>query len=164
LKNDLKRILDMVKNNFENDGFISPVFIGNFQGTKKVVMIDFDLNENKQSFTDNIKMLISQGKLQEYAFIMEAWSLKTPVENKESVNCWMDQNGSLASHPQRQEVILVQYSNPEGEIHFMCDIIRGINEVTLGDWDKIEAKANPISLASSGIMQSLFSKGRAEWN
>jgi hypothetical protein len=46
----------------------------------------------------------------------------------------------------------------------MCDIIRGINEVTLGDWDKIEAKANPISLASSGIMQSLFSKGRAEWN
>ena len=141
MKNDLKRILDMVKNNFENDGFISPVFIGNFQGTKKVVMIDFDLNENKQSFTDNIKMLISQGKLQEYAFIMEAWSLKTPVENKESV-----------------------YSNPEGEIHFMCDIIRGINEVTLGDWDKIEAKANPISLASSGIMQSLFSKGRAEWN
>lgn len=98
----------MVKNNFENDGFISPVFIGNFQGTKKVVMIDFDLNENKQSFTDNIKMLISQGKLQEYALIMEAWSLKTPVENKESVNCWMDQNGSLASHPQRQEVILVQ--------------------------------------------------------
>jgi hypothetical protein len=164
LKNDLEKILDMVKNNFENDGFISPALIGNFQGTKKVIMLDFDLNEKKQSFTDNLKKLISRGDLQEYALITEAWSLKTLAENKDLANSWIDQNGSLASHPQRQEIILVQYSSPEGEIHFMCDIIRGINEVNLGDWDKIEMKADPINVASSGIMQSLFSKGRAEWN
>lgn len=152
LRQDVDYICSFAQETFVSDGFISPLLFGIFEGKKKIIMIDFDISEHKQQFVDKIKSLISQDKLSEYIFVGEAWVLKSKKSD--------DINQSIKDHPARQECIVVQYCHPSEEIHFFCTINRGIDkEVTFGEWEQIN-----VNSVGQGRFQSLFTKGRAEWN
>lgn len=154
LKDEIEKICEYAMDSFSHEGSIAPVLFGIFEGEKKMILLDFDVSKHKQVFADKIKSLISQGKLTEYILICEAWILR------QNANEPLPNNG-LKDHPKRQETILVQYCHPTEEIHFLCPIIRGIdNQYTFGEWEKLDVRSD----VGRGRFQSLFAKGRAEWN
>lgn len=158
LKDDVQKILDMAVVNFQNDGILAPVLLGVFEGKKKLIALNFDLKENKELFVGTLLNLIEQGKLTEYILVIEAWMVKDN-QGKE-IDKIIKQHNSLQSHPQRREVLMVQYCTPIEEIHFISEIQRGTNPVSLSEWEKLELSNS----YSQGRMQSLFKKGRAVWN
>ena len=127
-------------------------------GKKKFIALNFDLKKHKQMFVDKLLSFISQGKLTEYILVIEAWMLKEKQD--ENIDKIMREYDSLQSHPQRREVLMVQYCNPIEEIHFISEIQRGTNPVSLSEWEKLDFSKSH----SQGRMQSLFKKGRAGWN
>lgn len=159
LKDDIQKILDMAVENFNADGALSPVLLGVFEGEKKIIALNFDLGKHKQAFVSKLISLIEQGKLTEYIFLFEAWMVKE--DNKTDINKVLQDYGSLQSHPERTEILMVQYCNPVEEIHFISEVQRGINPV-LGEWQRLDLSNS--NSQNQGRMQSLFRKGRIRWN
>mgnify|MGYP006274405361 CR=1 FL=1 len=159
LKDDVHKILDMAVENFNADGALSPVLLGVFEGEKKIIALDFDLGKHKQAFVEKLLSLIHQGKLTEYIFIFEAWMVKQ--DSKTEINKVLRNYETLQSHPERTEVLMVQYCNPVEEIHFISEVERGIKPV-LGEWQRLDL--SNCNSQNEGRMQSLFKKGRIGWN
>jgi hypothetical protein len=102
---------------------------------KKIIALDFDLGKHKQAFVEKLLSLIHQGKLTECIFILKRGWLNRTAKQKSIRFC--ETMKLCSSHPERTEVLMVQYCNPVEEIHFISEVEHGIKPV-LGEWQRLD--------------------------
>lgn len=166
LKDEIQGILDNSKEFFCAYKGLSPMLFAICKGQKRAILLDFDLAKNKKAFVSKITDLIETGELTEYVLAIEAWMLREDASL--GVQESLRECVSISKHPNRREILMVQYCSPTEEIIFINEIKRETGEhsvldkATCGEWERLDQSKE--CLGSVGLMQSLFKKGRAGWN
>lgn len=107
---------------------------------------------------------ITQGKLNEFIFVCEAWTAIIEPGDREKVQQFIAEHGSLEGWPNRGEIVQVLYCSPEEEIEYTADIDRGTMPPLLGKWRKTvrQVKFNPADFSTR--FQGLFIRAKAGQN
>jgi len=137
----------------ENDNSHPPLFMLNTDKGIGLMPCFWKDSSDKKRTSDLIKQLIAEGSLQELIFVAEAWvsecaSIKEFREGKRK----------------RKEVLMVQYQSPNENLLFSADILRDGEDVTLGEWVRIDEGSEPKSGVAIGLFDSLFARGKATSN
>jgi hypothetical protein len=161
MKDSLIIFTEGAKVNFQVYGYLVPVFAGVLDGEPQMFAVSWEDRAQKEAFAQKIKTWIAENRLTEYVMVVEAWTAPA----MESVQEWMKTHESLENHPERKEIVLVQYCSPDEEIWFTADIIRGtISVPMIGKWEKFHRKVKYSRDDFSARFQGLFLKGKAGQN
>ena len=161
LKTLIEAFLQGAEQNIKSDGKILPIFVFIHKDQVCMQPLIFENNQDKEDFSAYVKKLIEQDKISEYIMLTEAWTVheKNLIETQE----WMRKNGSLQNHPNRKEMVILQYSSVQEEISYTAEIIRG----TIVSLDKWNATQNTLGFKPEHLstrFQGLFIKGKAGLN
>lgn len=126
--------------NFNNDGYVSPVLFLNLMGELAIMpQIAFP---SKDHVVAALEQLILKGELKEFITVGEAWT-----SDDEKAVQWMRDGNSLADfRGSKKEVIHYHYSSPKKEMAGMAEIIRNGENATIGKWDEGEIKPSELPL------------------
>ena len=167
LRDQLEYIKGAAEKNFISSGNLMPVFISDLGGGFSIMPLMWHDASDKENFSAHLKNWISNGEVTEYIMVAEAWALKKDVkESVSEVNDWIRENGSLEKHPERTEVIMIQYCSASEETDIFCEIKRDGENVSLGEWftrvNRNSMKVNPMGLSSR--FGNVFAKSSANLN
>jgi hypothetical protein len=154
LKDQIEHLKEAARTNFLSTGSLLPVFISNMGNSFNIMPLFWGGPEDKEAFSKQLQHWISSGQLTEYIMISEAWALKRQKEDPLSnVTDWMRENGSLENHPDRGEVVMLQYCSPAEELDIFAEINRIDDVLELGDWqtnvrEVKTSSVNPVDFVS----------------
>jgi len=168
LKDQIEHLKEAARTNFLNTGSLLPVFISDIGNSFNIMPLFWSGPEDKEVFSQQLRHWISSGQVTEYIMISEAWALKK--EEKDSISnvtAWMRENGSLEKHPDRGEVVMIQYCSSAEEIDIFAEIKREDGSLELGDWevttrDVKASSINPVDFISR--FNGVFAKSNASLN
>ena len=165
IKDHLEYIKGAARKNFENSGCIVPVFISEIDGEKVIMPLYWNGPEDKEAFAMQLQNWIASGSISEYVMVCEAWVVKSKKEDGVSdARDWIRNKGSLESHPERSEMVMIQYSSPKEEIDSFAEIIRDGDSATLSGWEDTHRVVG-VSLDVLGSrFKGLFAKSTAGLN
>jgi hypothetical protein len=164
IKDHIEHIKNSARKNFEDSGSIVPVFISEIDGDKVVMPLFWSGPEDKEAFSIQLQSWIANGSINEYVMVCEAWAVKQQNNEVTSAREWMRENGSLERHPERSEMVMVQYCSPKEEIDCFAEISRNDEGVVLGAWEETRRSVG-ISVDSLGSrFKGLFAKSTAGLN
>jgi hypothetical protein len=165
LKDNLEHLKRAAAMNFEIHGELMPIFITEFDGKPTMMPLYWSGPEDKNAFSEQLHYWISSGSITEYVMVTESWVLKQKDSDPSSYRDWIATHGSLENHPDRGEMIMIQYSSPSEEIMYCAEITRDGDNATLGEWviDSRNARnVNPANM--SGRFAGMFAKSAAGLN
>lgn len=147
LKDQIEHLKEAARTNFLATGSLLPVFISDMGNSFSIMPLFWSGPEDKEAFSQQLQHWISSGQLTEYIMISEAWALKKDKKDSISnVNEWMRENGSLEKHPERGEVVMLQYCSSAEEIDIFAEIKREDGALELGDWETTTREIKPSSI------------------
>lgn len=163
LFNKIPTIKKLVKAVMEANCEHPPVFFTSSEDENiEVKPVAFRNNRDKDKVMSDMKARIQDGSVKEYVFVAESWSLEA---EKDGVEKAFNEYGSVADHPLRKEIMLMQYSSAKDEILYKADIIRSGGNVSLGEWETFSTKsADKKASTNSGRFNDMFGKAMAEFN
>lgn len=163
LREQLENIKNAARKNFEKTGSLLPVFISEIDGNKVIMPLYWSGPEDKQAFSIQLQSWIANGSIHEYIMICESWVVKQKEEIADARE-WIREKGSLETHPERFEMVMIQYSSPKEEIDCMAEISRNGDSVILQEWEETHRSVE-ISVESLGSrFKGLFAKSVAGLN
>lgn len=121
---------------------------------------NFSNNQEKERQLDLIKEMISDGKIQAFIFIGEAWmkNVDTFADAREEYK----KHGSLKYASNKEEVLMIQYQSFDKNIFLTAKINRDGDNVTLEEWKETNCE-NKTGL-SGGRFDNLFERAKAASN
>jgi len=165
LKDNLDHLKRAAETNFKISGQLLPVFITEFNGQPTMMPLYWSGPEDKNHFSEQLNHWISTGAITEYVMITESWVLKQKDYDSSSYRDWIATHGSLENHPDRTEMVMIQYSSSSEEILYCADINRDGDNATLGEWVVDVRKTKIVNPANmSGRFSGLFAKSAAGLN
>ena len=159
-----KRIPDIqkvIKAILESRGVHPPIFFTSDGGAHiKTEQVDFTSNDDKDEVMENMRRRIQDGTVKEYLFIAESWILESTDINA------LKKHGSVGGHPDRKEIMLMQYSSAKEEILYKAYITRPRgSKPVLGEWDDFCMKdAKKDETGRTGRFNDMFGKAMSEFN
>ena len=154
LKDNLSIFVEKAKANFIKDGFLTSILAAMIDGQLQIIMLQMENNEDKEAFSQRMQDLISKNRLSEYIMIVEAWQAEVK-DNLEEIRDWLKTHGTLATRPDRKEIVSILYASAKEEIHYTADINRGIIPPVLDNWNtstrKVEFRIEEFSSRFSGL-------------
>jgi hypothetical protein len=137
-----------------------PLFMLNMKNGIALLPCLWSKKEDKEIYVKGIKQKIANNEINEFIFIAEAWtkSCKTYSEVNEEYR----KHGSLEFAEGKREILMVQYQSFNESVMFIAEINRDGDEVTLGEWEKIESY-NKEAL-SLGLFDNMFTMAVAANN
>lgn len=164
----LKNQIDMFKrgaeSNFNKFGYIAPIFVTLDNEQPVMLPLIWNSAADKDAFSEQLREWISSGYVKEYMMIIEAWTVKSPVEKENDAFKWMRDNGTLQNHPDRTECVMIQYSSPDEELDYIAEIHRDKEKPYLGDWSELNRRSNNFPGVSDARFQNLWAKSKAQFN
>lgn len=160
--NSIEHIKKTALANLEQEGNIAPMFFLSDGKEVKILPVTFSNNDDKDKLMQVIKHLIQIGKINEYLFISESWTVS--LKKDESVQKQYDEYGSLADHPQREEILFMQYSSMSEEVLHKANIIREGDKASLGKWEIFGSTRKEEKVNFAGRFSNMFEKSMAAFN
>lgn len=160
--NSIEQIKKTALANLEEEGNIAPMFFLSDGKEVKILPVIFNNNDDKDKLMQIIKHLIQIGKINEYLFISESWTVS--LKKDESVQKQYDEYGSLADHPQREEILFMQYSSMSEEVLHKANIIREGDKASLGKWEIFGSTRKEYKVNFAGRFSNMFEKSMAAFN
>jgi len=160
--NSIEQIKKTALANLEEEGNVAPMFFLSDGKEVKILPVSFSNNDDKDQIMRGIKHLIQVGKISEYLFISESWTVS--LKKDESVQKQYDEYGSLADHPQREEILFMQYSSMSEEVLHKANIIREGDKASLGKWEIFGSTKKEEKVNFAGRFSNMFEKSMAAFN
>lgn len=160
--NSIEQIKKTALANLEEEGNVAPMFFLSDGKEVRILPVSFSNNDDKDQIMRGIKHLIQTGKISEYLFISESWTVA--LNKDESVQKQYDEYGSLADHPQREEILFMQYSSMSEEVLYKANIIRDGDKVSLGEWEIFGSTKKEDKVNFAGRFSNMFEKSMAAFN
>jgi hypothetical protein len=157
----IPEIQKVIKAIFENSGVHPPIFFTSDGGDHiKTEQVFFASNDDKDEVMEHMRRRIQDGTVKEYLFIAESWILESTDVNA------LKKYGSVAEHPARKEIMLMQYSSAKEEILYKAYITRGRDsKPVLGEWDDFCMKeAKKDETGRTGRFNDMFGRAMSEFN
>jgi hypothetical protein len=128
-----KHAADFAASTFKSTGAVEAMWIA--EGREHLVIATpWDSNEAKNAIVGALKTMFQEKGVVRYAMMAEAWSVALP--DKKMPESW-ERGASLASHPERREIISVVASDKDRTIQGFYYILRP---------EHGEAKLSPLEL------------------
>lgn len=160
--NSIEHIKKTALENLEEEGNVSPMFFLSDGKEVKILPVTFSNNDDKDKLMQVIKHLIQIGKINEYLFISESWTVS--LEKDESVQKQYEKYGSLADHPKREEILFMQYSSMSEEVLYKASIIREGDKASLGKWEVFGSTRKEEKVNFAGRFSNMFEKSMSAFN
>lgn len=160
--NSIEQIKKTALANLEEEGNVAPMFFLSDGKEVKILPVSFSNNDDKDKLMQGIKHLIQVGKINEYLFISESWTVS--LKKDESVQKQYEEYGSLADHPQREEILFMQYSSMSEEVLYKANIIREGDKASLGKWEVFGSTRKEEKVNFAGRFSNMFEKSMAAFN
>lgn len=149
---DIEKVKQAAQRNFLREGCLQPVILTQIDGQNAIIPGMFTNYEEKVGFVDAIKQMIVFGKIKEFVFIAESWMAPATGVKVQS----------LADHPEKKEIIVIQHSSPKMDKFEKCEIIRNEDgSIDFSEWESWECKPR---FDDQSLMQGLFLKASVQNN
>lgn len=111
----LSFIKEKAQLNYEQSGHLVPVlFLNTKEGLSISGIVTDDFVDVKDQIAIELRQLIAEDNLYEYAFLSEAWAVKT--QDMSDIDKWLKAHGTLKGYPGYKEIISLSYASPTQEI------------------------------------------------
>lgn len=123
---DVKPVLVMIEKTWAHAHEIQPMAFVGKGNSVGIVPMQFRGEDAKDFYAKALRDLVKELDAQWIVFVSESWVLKlegmSAEQSRAEYSRWMKLHGTLASHPKRREVIIVNYENRHGGKMGMIEI------------------------------------------